>query len=286
MSRFFPIFLLLTVHLLLCTGCGSDNPTGPEEEPGPRHDVGDLVIDLPGGVKMALIWIEPGTFMMGAREGEPTAGNDRPRHQVTLSKGFYMAKYELVWQQWMSVMREKPKYDQIFEMDYPIGITRVEAVDFANKLNDLIQSQKLHFRLPTEAEWEYACRAGTTTFFSWGNETDLEVVGEYAWYDYNTYQEKYYHVVGQKKPNPWGLYDMHGNASEWVEDWYSKYPSEPQVDPVVTDPPGDDWRFWSYIIRGGDIAYRAEGLRCAERQLGYDGTIGKVGFRIVAEQLE
>lgn len=285
MPRFFPILLLSFVHLFLFVGCESHTPTGPEEAPGPQHDVGDLVIDLPNGVKMAFIWIEPGSFMMGADPSESSYGEDKPQHEVTLTKGFYMAKYELVWQQWMSIMGKEPDspWYQIFEEDYPVGIGRYEIVGFLDKLNDLTRGRGLKFRMPTEAEWEYACRAGTAQSYSWGNEANYDVIKNYAWYTGNTYQEKYPHMVGQKKPNPWGLYDMHGNRSEQVEDWFSKYSPEPQVDPVVLRTSDDNPSFGGYVIRGGFYDSDVGELRCAFR---FFAPSGSGGFRVVVEKNE
>jgi formylglycine-generating enzyme required for sulfatase activity len=131
-----------------------------------------------------------------------------------------------------------------------------DAVEFCRKLSE---KEGVEYRLPTEAEWEYACRAGTTTIWSFGDEPSQ--LGEYAWFNENTFlaDEIYRHFVGKKKPNPWGLYDMHGNVWEWCQDYYGEYPSW-----SVTDPRGPSWGS-NRVNRAGGWDYDARHCRSANR---------------------
>ena len=149
-------------------------------------------------------------------------GNDdeKPMHEVRISKPFYLGKYEVTQGQWQAVMGNNPSR---FKGDPNRPVEQVAWEDvqaFMRKLNAIEGGTT--YRLPTEAEWEYAARAGTTTAYSFGD--DPRLLGEYAWYSENAKGKT--HPVGQKKSNAWGLHDMHGNVWEWVQDWYSKpYPS-------------------------------------------------------------
>lgn len=182
-----------------------------------------LTASLPGGEKMVFVKIEPGTFTMGS---EPGLDNGEAYHQVTLTKGFYLGRYEITQGQWEAVMGIKPwSGDNNPVQEAPnnpaVDISWYDVQEFIHKLNQAAGDSL--YRLPTEAEWEYAARAGTTTTWSFGD--DESPLGNYAWYD-NTL-----HAVGTKRPNPWGLYGMHGNADEWVQDWYEPYSSNAQIDP-------------------------------------------------------
>ena len=290
-------FALLAISFVWLTGCGGDMPTEPSEPTGPNHNEGDLVVELPGGAKMAFIWIEPGTFMMGAGPGEVGDPEDlpleRPQHQVTLTKGFYIGKYEVTQGQWESVVGTRP-WEEMggqSDRDYPAtNISWVTANEFVGKLSEAAGA--ILYRLPTEAEWEYACRAGTTTAWSFEEQTQAQFsLGEYAWYSTNS--EDRMHKVGTRLPNPWGLYDMHGNASEWVWDiWDGSggggYPdAEPRVDPTGAPDPG--WLPAGYyrirILRGGSYRNGWSRIRSASRSIvptsWYDDP--DIGFRIVRE---
>jgi formylglycine-generating enzyme required for sulfatase activity len=175
-------------------------------------------------IGMEFVLIPAGTFMMGDADGE---ADERPVHQVTISRSFYLGKYEVTQAQWQAIMGNNPS---LFTGTDNLPVEQVwwtDVEEFIRRLNAREGGDK--YRLPTEAEWEYAARAGSTTAYSFGN--DPAQLKEYAWYKDNAGGKT--HPVGQLKPNAWGLYDMHGNVMEWVQDWYGRYAAEP-----VTDPPG------------------------------------------------
>lgn len=170
--------------------------------------------------------------MMGSPDNEPERSGDETQHQVTISRSFYMQTTQTTQGQWKRVMGKNPSrltnWFVINEDNYPVtNVSWYDVQEFIKKLNNTESVKK--YRLPTEAEWEYACRAGTTTSFHTGNtEKDLLRAG---WVKLFTNTK--YHRIAQKTPNAWGLYDMHGNVWEWVNDWYGDYPTG-----SVTDPEG------------------------------------------------
>ena len=228
-------------------------------------------------IGMVLIEIPAGKFTMG--EGGEVA--------VTLTKPFGLGKTEVTQGQWQQVMGTEPwKGKHIVQADKDCPATYVswdDAVEFCDLLTDLERkagkmSTKRSYRLPTEAEWEYACRAGTKTAYSFGD--DEKQLGEYAWFRGNAWDvdEQYAHAVGLKKPNPWGLHDMHGNVLEWCSDWYSEKLSG-GTDPVA--PEGGSYR----VDRGGSWM-RDPGLcRSADRN-GFDPSSRDfyLGFRVARSQ--
>ena len=177
------------------------------------------------GMKLQLL--PAGTFVMGSGSVE-AFGVEKPAHQVTLTKPFYIGVYEVTQEQYEKVMGNnlsKFKGPQRPEE----RVSWEDAVAFCKKLSELPEEKAAGrtYCLPTEAEWEYACRAGTTTTFSVGDD-DSEL-GDHAWFGGNSNGSA--HPVGQKKPNAWGLHDMHGNVFEWCHDWYGDYPSDSVSDP-------------------------------------------------------
>lgn len=220
----------------------------------------EITVDLPNGAQMEFVWIEPGTFTMGMTEEQEqllrnkgllkwNEETEQPAHQMTISKGFYLEKYEITQGQWEAMMGNKPWSVDSYLQDNPSN----PAVDISwNDVQELVRSLNQAageevYRLPTEAEWEYACRAGTNTLWSFGD--DESQLKDYAWYYDNVWTMglQYAQPVGTKLPNPWGLFDMHGNVWEWVQDWwYRVYTTEAQIDP--TGPPIGFHR----VRRGGD----------------------------------
>ena len=174
-------------------------------------------------IGMEFVLIPAGEFDMGSPPDEEGRRSwEGPVHHVNIEKAFYMCKYEVTQKQWREVMGDNPSYFK-GDDDLPVEYVSWDNVqEFIKKLNDKEGTDK--YRLPSEAEWEYACRAGTTTSYSFGDSESK--LGDYAWYWDNSGPQT--HPVGQKKPNPWGLYDMHGNVYEWVLDcWHSDYNGAP-----------------------------------------------------------
>ena len=254
-----------------------------------KSGVGDIkteTIMLPGDVPLEMIWIPSGTFMMGAHDEELACDHDEsPQHKVTITSGFWIGKYELTKKQWVAIMESTPwsGKGQVSKDDNSpaVFVSWTDVRLFINKLNRLFEdktSQKdKEFRLPTEAEWEYACRAGTTTRFYWGDDPDYMIIKDYAWWRGNVWSSKkrYAHIVGQKTPNAWGLYDMSGNVWEWCADWYGVYSSLAQKDPAGPDSGS------SRIMRGGCWLNNGNHLRSANRDYrGRKTRSSIIGFRI------
>ncbi len=175
-------------------------------------------------IGMEFVLIPAGAFGMGSATGDR---DEKPVHQVTISQPFYLGKYEVTQDQWQKVMGANPS---LFQGDPNRPVEQIWWTDvqaFIRKLNAKEGHSK--YRLPTEAEWEYAARAGTSTAYSYGDDASL--LPPYAWYKDNARGQT--HPVGQLKPTPWSLYDMHGNVWEWVQDWYKRYAPD-----AVTDPQG------------------------------------------------
>ncbi len=200
---------------------GKNEPHSRKDE---EHEV-SLAPDLGDGVTLEFVKIPAGSFMMGSpKDEEGRYGGEGPRHTVTISKPFYLGICEVTQEQYAAVMGRNPS--RFKGAERPVeGVSWNDAVGFCEVLSKKTGHE---VRLPTEAEWEYACRAGTTTRFSFGDDSDD--LGVYAWYCSNSDEET--HPVGQKKPNPWGLHDMHGNVWEWCEDWYENYADEEAKDPA------------------------------------------------------
>lgn len=210
---------------------------------------------LTNSIGMQLKLIPAGSFNMGQIDGE---SDERP-HQVTLTKQFYLGVHEVTNAQWNRVMgNEGPSKWK--DNDRPVEqVSWHDAVEFCKRLSALPKERESGhvYRLPTEAEWEYACRAGTTTKYSCGE--DRSRLGEHAWHGFNSGNQT--QAVCKKKPNPWGLYDMHGNVWEWVGDWYGEYGSG-----TVTDPQGPSVGGASVrVFRGGCWGSTTGNCRSANR---------------------
>ena len=214
-----------------------------------------------------MIWIAPGSFTMG---------EDSSAHRVTLTKGYWLGKYEVTQGQWQAVMGSNPSNFKNVGPNGPVEkVSWTDAMDFCRKLTERERAAGrlpagYEYTLPTEAQWEYACRAGTTTAFGYGNsEGSLYQYGNYcessntndlSWKD-TSHNDGYDKTapVGHYKPNAWGLYDMHGNVWEWCSDWYGDYPSGSATDP--TGPNSGSGR----VYRGGSWYGDASGCRAACR---------------------
>ncbi len=222
---------------------GSVPPPPPPEPPAePDRDV--------NSVGMAFISIPAGEFLMGSADGD---ADERPVHRVRISHPFYLGTYTVTQGQWQAVMGSNPSR---FTGDPQRPVEQVSWDDVQSFLQTLnAREGGTRYRLPTEAEWAYAARAGSTTAYSFGD--DAAPLGQYAWYGDNAGRTT--HPVGQRQPNAWGLYDMHGHVWEWVQDWYGAYPAAPAVDPQCPAAGADR------VIRGGGWLNSARGCRSASR---------------------
>ena len=205
-------------------------------------------------IGMEFVLIPAGTFQMGcSSEAEECGDDEKPRHSVTISKPFYLGKYEVTQAQWEAVMGNNPSVYK--GADLPVStVSWVDARMFVEKLN--AKEGHNRYRLPTEAEWEYAARAGSATAYGFGD--DPGQLGHYAWYADNADEEP--HPVGRKRPNAWGLFDMHGNVYEWVQDYYGDYGPG-----AVTVPRGPEGVGEQSVRRGGSWNDPAEFCRSAFR---------------------
>ena len=260
--------------------------TRPREVSSTRRAGEEKSVQLPGGVKLELVWIPPGEFLMGSPANEKDRSNDEgPQRRVRIAKGFWMGKYEVTQEQWAAVMSTRPWANEKYAKSNPRHAVSYVSWDncqeFVKRLNTQFPIPNSAFRLPTEAEWEYACRAGTATRFYYGDDPDYSRLGHYAWYRKNTYDvgDKYAHSVGQKKPNAWDLYDMHGNVYEWCQDWYGEdyYGKSPSGDPK--GPSSGSCR----VLRGGSWSYCPVLCRAADRgRSSPSNRNNNFGFRIVS----
>jgi uncharacterized protein (TIGR02996 family) len=194
------------------------------------------------GVEMAFNFIPPGTFLMGRPEGEDGRGDEVPQHLVTLSKGFFLGVYQVTQAQWQAVMGNKPSN---FRGDNR-PVEQVSWEDCQKFCRKLAERDGKRYRLPTEAQWEYACRAGTTTDYCSGN--GLDALRQVGWcsFDGDFRSAKETKPVGQFQPNAWGLYDMHGNGWEWCQDGRRTYSSG-----AIEDPVGPQNKEEVRVLRGG-----------------------------------
>jgi len=304
--------VIATVVLLWTPQAVSDEPNT-AQTPAADHmrgkEPGDVRDD--NGLKMKLVWCPPGFFKMQNVEvivvpaagplDEPASNDDvvvdaepkdkpEPRRtekiipvKVILTKGYWLGRYEVTQSEWNEVMRTKPWEDDKDGKDgddFPATfVTWERAMDFCRKLtNQERQAGRLsddwEYTLPTEAQWEWACRARTATKYNFGD--DQSILGDYAWFQDNAWdaREKFAHRVGQKKANLWGLYDMHGNAWEWCGDVYQEI-LEGGRDPEVKS----EGRF--RVFRGGGFGAKAEACRSGDRFRILPGHRGRdFGFRV------
>jgi formylglycine-generating enzyme required for sulfatase activity len=232
-----------------------------------------------------MVFIPPGTFRMGSPTNEVDRWDEEgPQTAVTISRGFWMGKYAVTQGEYLAVMGSNPSYFQPprATADTNRPVERVTWYDATACCDVLTQRERLAsqiptnavYRLPTEAEWEYACRAWTSTRFSYGDDPGYTNLTNYAWYGDNSGGT--IHPVGQKLPNPWGLYDMHGNGWEWCQDLYGLYAGGMAVDPRGPDTGS------LRVFRGGGWYIDAGGCRSAHR--GHnppDAGQNITGFRVV-----
>lgn len=226
------------------------------------------------------VYIAPGSFMMGSPEHEPGQGSDETQHEVTLTKGYLIQATPVTQGQWKAMMGSNPSNFPQGGEDCPVeGVCWNDCQEFIKRAN---KKGEYSYRLPTEAEWEYACRAGACTAFFNGEITNklfsrrdpcLDAIG---WYCGNSGKKT--HPVAEKKPNAWGLFDMHGNVCEWCQDWYGAYAAMPQVDTRgAALGPG-------CVVRGGSWSSSSQNCRSASRiYCSPNSRSDFVGFRLVRE---
>lgn len=236
-----------------------------------------VVVDLPEGQHLELVWVEGGSFTMGSNSARGVSHNyeaSRPEHSVTVD-GFFMGRLEVTQGVWKAVMGENPSK---FSSNDSLPVEQVLWADAQQFVTLLSQMTGRRFRLPTEAEWEFAARGGVKsngTIFP-GTAKNLNDVG---WYCVNS--ENITHPVGRKLPNELGLYDMAGNVLEWCSDWYGSYTESPQVNP--RGPRQGDSR----IQRGGCINSPSWGCAVSDRNWYLpDRGYGFCGFRLVLDSIE
>jgi len=235
--------------------------------------------EITNSIGMKLVLIPKGTFMMGSPETEKGRQENETQHEVTISKDYYLGVYEVTQAQYETVMGKNPSHFQGAivgneNADLPVeNVSWDDAVEFCKKLSDLPEEKKAGrvYRLPTEAEWEYACRAGSKTAYSFDDEEGL--LPEYGWFKRNSSDRT--HTVGLLEPNAWGLYDMHGNVWEWCSDWYVEYPQGAVSDPTGPKEGSDR------VIRGGGWNSGAADCRSAYRGGSTPGDrFYSLGFRL------
>jgi formylglycine-generating enzyme required for sulfatase activity len=246
-------------------------------------------VDLGAGVTMKMVLIPPGRFLMGSSKDEEKREKDEgPQHEVEITKGFYMGVYPVTQAEYEEVTGKSPSCfckqgggkDKVANEDtgqFPVEqVSWEDAVALCESLTkkDTKRPKGWVYGLPMEAEWEYACRAGTQTAYSFGD--DPKQLGKYAWYDGNSGRRT--HAVGTRKANPWGLHDMHGNVWQWCADWYGEdyYENSPAKDPK--GPPDGGSR----VLRGGSWFVFPRHCRAAFRIRREPGNNDEnIGFRVV-----
>jgi formylglycine-generating enzyme required for sulfatase activity/serine/threonine protein kinase len=264
-----------------------------------------IAMSISNNLGMEFVYIPPGTFTMGSPSNEPGRNKNEKQHQVTLTQGFYMQTTEVTVGQWRAFVRDTAYRSEAETEGYiyiRIGkklskekglywdktrfsqtesnpVTCVSWNDVQSYIKWLNQKEGNTYRLPTESQWEYACRAGSITAFANGGISEINCgydphLNAMGWYCGNS--KKKTHPVAKKKPNDWGLYDMHGNVWEWCQEWYGKYPSSLVANP--TGPPGGTHR----VIRGGHFNKYARHCRSALRGKAPPDARGLgLGFRLL-----
>jgi formylglycine-generating enzyme required for sulfatase activity len=245
-----------------------------QPEPGEECD-----FEIAPGVMMRMCWIPPGEFLMGSPEGELGHTSWETQHWVTITRGFWLGKYAVIQAQWEAVMGRIPSYFK--GADLPVETVSWNDISgpggFLERANRFAATGE-RFALPTEAQWEYACRGGTTTALNNGKNLTSAMgscrnLDKAAWYYKNSRAKT--HQGGLKKANAWGLHDMHGNLWEWCADWFGYYPSGP-----VVDPQGPDSGV-SRVNRGGSWNNYADGCRAAWRSFDDPSVaFADIGFRM------
>ena len=264
-----PFLLPFTLLVgLLLGGCSSDSPT---------DSIAEWIEPITG---MEMVLIESGAFQMGSPSDEVGHESWEALHEVRLSRSFYIGRYEVTQGQWWRVLGENPSRFRDCGDDCPVEqVDWFDAQRFIGRLNELTGES---FRLPTEAEWEYACRAGTDTPFATGENLTTDQANYDGRYPYPGFAEGVYRErpmpVGSFEANAWGLHDFHGNVWEWCQDWMCDYPEGPVIDPL------GECESELRVIRGGSWYFNADSARCGVRYTHAPGDLGpSLGLRLVRE---
>lgn len=257
------------------------NKTETEQRPVEEMRQFNGIVDC-NGVELKMVKIKASSFMMGSPDTEKGRTSSEKQHHVTLTKDYWMGQYEVTQAQYEAIMGENPSGFK--GPNRPVvNISWHDAKAFCEKLNERYAGKLpkgYRFDLPTEAQWEYACRAGTITALNNGknltSEGKCRNLNEVAWYDKNSDRET--HPVGQKRPNAWGLYDMHGNVREWCRDWFDRRYGSNNTD--ATDPAGPSTGSFR-VYRGGSWSNSAKFCRSAFRSFSDPSLCnGYLGFRL------
>ena len=247
-------------------------PENPEEAVVETEIANERKVVRAGAADVALRWCPPGSFAMGTPPSEPGRFDDETQHEVTFSEGFWIGETEVTQGFWKEVMDgENPSFFKAGD-DYPVdSVSWTDGQSFLEALNRKHPVPGFEWRLPTEAQWEYACRAGTETPFYWGSVLNGGRANCNGNYPYGTRRKGPFRrattPVGSFAPNPWGLYDMNGNVWEWCSDWYALYPDGPATDPTgpetgsVRVRRGGSWSYFARFCRAGARSYYAPEFR-------------------------
>ena len=229
-------------------------PQNPSPAASPKAGTA-RTLELDQGVVLDLVWIPAGNFLMGSPfEEDGRFITEGRRHPVTLTQGFWMGKHPVTQDQWQRLMGDNPSHVKAGRL--PVDqVNWDDCQKFVRALNRMVETDHLTASLPTEAQWEYACRGGSQTRF-WSGESAADLA-RVAWLALNSGDKP--HEVGQKPPNPWGLCDMHGNVWQWCQDWHGSYPRD-----AVTDPRGPDTGS-ERVLRGGSWSSDPDVCRAAYR---------------------
>ncbi len=262
--------ILIALGALLCcmqTAWGNNITALPEQI--------TLIIPGPSKVQLKMRLIPAGVFIMGSPINEPDRGeNEGSQHKMEISKPFYLGIYEVTQAQWSAVMGTSPSRFSDNPNNPVEKVSWVDCQEFIERLNKM---ELGNFRLPTEVEWEYSCRAGTTTAFYWGEDTNHLKLGDYAWYPNNAQFKT--QPVGRKKPNAWGLFDIQGNVAEWCADWYH-FPFSPDKAVDFSGPSSGMQK----VYRGGSWNNSPPAFRSANRMCAPPSTTSHIiGLRLVRD---
>jgi formylglycine-generating enzyme required for sulfatase activity len=260
MTRFFCLSLLVAL--------ASNVPIHAQQKDPPKN--------FTNSIGMKFVWIAPGSFMMGSPKEEKERQANETQHKVTLTKGFYMGVYTVTQEQWKEVVGNNPSF---FKDEKNLPVEQVSWGDCQEFIKKLRKKDKKLYRLPTEAEWEFCCRAGTTTPFHFGETISTEEANYAGNFTYGEGKKgvdrKKTMAVGSFPANAFGLHDMHGNVSQWCQDWYGEYPQKDVVDPQGPD------KGQIRVLRGGSWLNYPDYCRSASRDwYGCGPRYGYCGLRV------